>query len=87
MESKKISIFALPCCYKGNLADINWKRLASFRCDESRHLITASLLSGMKKNALLLVDLYITLYIDQERELFFLSMSRGCREPITVDES
>lgn len=64
----------------------NWKRLASFRCDESRQLITAYLLSGMEKNALLLVVLYANLYISQEREPFFLSISRGSREPITIDK-
>ena len=45
------------------------------------------LLSGMEKNALLLVEVYTPLYIDQEREQFFLSISRGSREPITVDRS
>lgn len=41
------------------------------------------LLSGMEKNALLLVGLYTPLYIDQEREQFFLSIKAEAVESLS----
>lgn len=72
---------------KALLTDISgsvWLRSAVMNLDNS---LLQYLLSGMEKNALLLVEVYTPLYIDQEREQFFLSISRGSREPITVDRS
>lgn len=70
-------------CGRHNIGSV-WLRSAVMNLDNS---LLQYLLSGMEKNALLLVDLYTPLYIDQEREQFFLSISRGSREPITVDKS